>query len=78
MDIDVTQQALKEIYKNLRQKLVEGNRAKCIYSDCGRGIFDGYGHENSYRFRLADKFMKKIQNIAGSRDTFNNLFEETT
>ena len=75
MDIDVTQQALKEIYNNLRQKLIEGNRSKSIYSDCKRGLLDGYGHNNSYRFRLTDKFMKKIQNIAGSRDTFTNLFE---
>ena len=75
MDIDVTQQALKEIYNNLRQKLIEGNRSKSIYSDCKRGLLDGYGHNNSYRFRLTDKFMKKIQDIAGSRDTFTNLFE---
>jgi hypothetical protein len=76
MDIDITQQALKEIYNNLRQKLIEGNRSKSIYSDCKRGLLDGYGHNNSYRFRLTDKFMKKIQNIAGSRDTFMKHFEE--
>ena len=76
MDINVTQQALKEIYNNLRQQLIEGNRNKTIYSDCKRGILDGFGHDNSYRFRLTDKFMKQIQNVAGSRDTFITLFEE--
>jgi hypothetical protein len=75
MDISVTQEKLKAIYTNLRQKLVEGNRAKSIYSDCKRGVIECYTHENSYKLRLTDKYMKEIQNIAASRDTFNKFIE---
>ena len=75
MDISVTQEKLKAIYTNLRQKLVEGNRAKSIYSDCKRGVIECYTHKNSYKLRLTDKYMKEIQNIAASRDTFNKFIE---
>jgi hypothetical protein len=81
MDISTTKKAFSEIWTNLRQKVIaeaksdKGIRSKHIYSDCGRGILDGYGHKNSYRFRITDKFMKQIQNIAGNRDTFNKFIE---
>jgi hypothetical protein len=79
MDISTTKEAFREIWTSLRKKVIAeskiGIRSKNIYSDCGRGILDGYGHNNSYRLRVTDKFMKQIQNIAGSRDTFTNLFE---
>ena len=75
MDIDIIQAALSSIYENLREKLVNGNRNKSIYSDCKRGIAECYTHPNSYKLRLTDKYMKQIQNIAGSRDTFTTHFE---
>jgi len=74
-DIDIIQEALKDIYKNIRQKIVEGDRRKCIYSDCKRATAECYTHENSYKLRLTDKFMTQIKNLAGSRDTFTSLFE---
>ena len=76
MDITIIQDALSSIYENLRKKIVEeGNRDKSIYSDCKRGIAECYTHKNSYKFRLTDKYMKQIQHIAGTRDTFTSLFE---
>lgn len=75
MDIDVTQETLETIYTDLRQKLVDGNRSKSIYSDCKRGVAECYNHPNSYKFRLTDKYMQQVQNIAGNRDTFNKFIE---
>jgi hypothetical protein len=74
-DIDIVQDALSSIYENLREKIVNGNRDKSIYSDCKRGIAECYTHPNSYKLRLTDKYMKQIQNIAGNRDTFNKFIE---
>ena len=75
MDIDVTQDTLEIIYNDLRKKLVNGDRSKSIYSDCKRGVAECYTHSNSYKFRLTDKYMKQVQNIAGNRDTFSKYIE---
>jgi hypothetical protein len=75
MDIGVTQATLEIIYNDLRKKILDGDRSKSIYSDCKRGVAECYSHSNSYKFRLTDKYMKQVQNIAGNRDTFNKFIE---
>jgi hypothetical protein len=75
MDIDVTQDTLEIIYNDLRKKLVNGDRSKSIYSNCKRGVAECYTHSNSYKFRLTDKYMKQVQNIAGNRDTFSKYIK---
>jgi hypothetical protein len=75
MDIDVIQEKLEEGYKDAREQLVAGNRTKEIKSKNGWVVLDGYGHSNSYRMRITNKAMKKIQAISGSRDTFTTLFD---
>ncbi len=76
MDMPEIQEPLKAAYDDLRNKLVNGNRRKHIMSNCGWAVFDGYNHENSYRFRITDKAMNKIKNMSRSRDTRKKLFEE--
>ena len=49
---------------------------KNIVSDCGWAVFDGYCHNNSYRFRITDKAMKKIKTMSKSRDSRKGLFDE--
>jgi hypothetical protein len=76
MDIDLIQQKLAEGYDDCRKQLVNGCRNKEIKAANGWVVFDGYGHENSYRMRITNTAMKKIHNISGSRDTYSRLFEE--
>lgn len=76
MDIDLIQEKLAEGYVDCRQQLLNGNRDKEIKSDNGWVVFDGYGHENSYRMRIPNTAMKKIKNISGARDTYHKFFEE--
>lgn len=76
MEIDLIQKNLEEGYLACRQQLVNGCRAKEIKSNNGWVVFDGYGHHNSYRMRITNTAMKKIHNISGSRDTFQQHFEE--
>ena len=75
MEIDLIQQNLEEGYLDCREQLIAGCRNKEIKSKNGWVIFDGYGHHNSYKFRIPNKAMKKIHNISGSRDTFQKHFE---
>ncbi len=78
MDIDDIQDRLKEGYDDCRKQLIEneenGYYQKEIKSKNGWVVFDGYGHDNSYRMRIPNTAMKKIHNISGSRDTFKKLF----
>ena len=76
MDLPEIQELLKRAYESLRDKIVSGDRRKNITSNCGWAVFDGYNHPNSYRYRITDSAMKKIQNMSRSRDTRKNLFEE--
>ena len=76
MDIDLIQEKLAEGYNDCRNQLLQGKRSKEIKSKNGWVVFDGYGHDNSYRMRIPNTAMKKIQNISGSRDTYKRFFEE--
>lgn len=76
MDLPEIQEPLERAYNDLRSKVENGDRSKHIKSDCGWAILDGYNHNNSYRYRITDKAMKKIQNMSRSRDTRKRLFEE--
>jgi hypothetical protein len=78
-DINEVQKRLSNAYSNLQQKVVQeyqnGERSMTLTSDCKTMIFDGYGHENSYRMRITDRAMKNLKNISAVRDTFQNLYE---
>jgi hypothetical protein len=76
MDLPEIQEPLKRAYENLQSKVATGDRRKNITSDCGWAVFDGYNHPNSYRYRITDSAMKKIQNLSRSRDSRKTLFEE--
>jgi hypothetical protein len=66
---------LSKAYENLREKLIKGDRSKTIKSDCGWAVLDGYGHENSYRFRITNFAMKQILTISATRDSFSRNFD---
>ena len=75
MDIDLIQQRLRQDYIDLRQCVVQGNRSKEIK---GRWVvFDGYGHNNSYRMRITNSAMQKIKTISATRDTVKKHLEFT-
>ena len=76
MDLPEIQIPLGKAYDSLRQQVLAGNTSKNIKSDCGWAVFDGYGHENSYRLRIPRKIMDKIKNLSNSRDTRKRFFEE--
>ena len=75
MDITEIQEKLSEAYDDLRNSLVHGNRSKEIKSANGWAVLDGYGHENSYRFRITNSAMKKIESLSATRDTREQHFE---
>jgi len=80
-DLPEIQQELSRAYADLQQQLVtnhnNGYRSKNITSRCKTMVFDGYGHENSYRIRIHDRAMKKFQTLSATRDSRNAFFEET-
>ena len=76
MDLPEIQTYLSNAYNNLRSKLLNGDRRKNIVSDCKWCVFDGYNSPGSYRLRITDTAMKKIKNLALSRDIRKKLFEE--
>jgi hypothetical protein len=80
MDLPEVQSRLETAYKDLRDQLIEnkenGIRKKNIISRCGWAVFDGYGHDRSYRFRIPYTVMNKIKTLSKSRDTRNKLFEQ--
>lgn len=76
MDLSEIQEPLKAAYDNLRSKVIDEDRRRHISSDCGWAVFDGYNHDNSYRFRITVKAMNKIKNMSKSRDTRKRLFEQ--
>jgi hypothetical protein len=80
MDLPEVQSRLETAYKDLRDQLIENDkndiRKKNIISRCGWAVFDGYGHDRSYRFRIPYTVMKKIKTLSKSRDTRNKLFEQ--
>jgi len=76
MNLPEIQLPLKAAYENLRDKMLKNPNEKNIVSDCGWAVFDGYCHNNSYRFRITDKAMKKIKTMSKSRDSRKGLFDE--
>ena len=80
MNLPEIQDRLETAYKDLRDQLIEnkqkGIRKKNMTSRCGWAIFDGYGHDQSYRFRIPHIVMKKIKTLSKSRDTRNKLFKQ--
>lgn len=75
MEIDLIQEKLSADYRDLRHQLVIGNRSIEIKIANGWAMFDGYGHENSYRMRITNTAMQKIKNISASRDTIKKFLE---
>jgi hypothetical protein len=79
MDIDIIQQNLREGYTDVREQLESKIKSKDVLpkeikSKNGWVVLDGYGHSNSYRMRIPNTAMKKIKNIAATRDTFKQHF----
>jgi hypothetical protein len=75
MEIDDVQLALSSAYDDVRSRLIQGDRSKEIKSSNGWVILDGYGHLNSYRFRIRDSAMKQIESLSATRDTRKQHFE---
>lgn len=69
MEIDHVQEKLQDAYNDLRSRLLQGDRSKEIKSSNGWAILDGYSHPNSYRFRITNTAMKKIESLSATRDT---------
>lgn len=79
MDLPEIQCQLAAAYTDLRNQLIknkkDGIKVKNLTSQCGWAVFDGYGHDNSYRFRIPYKIMQKIKTLSKSRDTRSKFFE---
>jgi hypothetical protein len=75
MALPEIQSKLKEAYEDLRTQVIEGVRTKTITSSNGWAVFDGYCHDNSYRYRITDKAMKQIKTISAARDALKRNFE---
>jgi hypothetical protein len=75
MEIDDVQLALSSAYDDVRSRLIQGDRSKEIKSGNGWVILDGYGHPNSYRFRIRNSAMKQIESLSATRDTRKQHFD---